>query len=97
MDRRSFLKSLAAITGVSVVPDITFAFPMHAEPAKWIVEYNVYEDLLQVAAQWGNGSSLLRHAVSIPMRDGVDQGQAIAYCKQAIRQWYVNRQLRKAA
>ena len=102
MDRRRFLKSLAAVAGITVIPSLGIKLPQYAEPIKWIVEEHNYSFTLAVAGQWGTGSAMVRHAVQIDMftamNFGMDKKKSIAYCKQMLRQWYCERHgLRKAA
>ena len=86
--RRSFLKSLAALAGISAVPSLGVLLPANTEPVKWIVEENDYNNILGVSARWANG---LRNAVMVNWPADEHREFAIESCKQALRQWYVER------
>ena len=81
MRRRSFLKTLIAAAGVAFVPSIGIA--VH-EP-KWMVENVDGGFSFGVGADWGNR----RHAVV--MMGHKQSPEKIEYCKQALRQWYLEK------
>ena len=98
MNRRSFLKTLCAVAGIAVVPSLGTALPRIAEPVKWIVEEFDCGYSFGVGASWPNG---VHHAVAMMgygHTSGKEREKSIAYCKQALRQWYLEKHtLKKAA
>ena len=90
IDRRKFLKSLAATLAIPFVPEIGEAIAGAKEPSRWIVERTNYDTWLCVAAEWRDGDKILRHAVRIEDYDVFRKGEKIAveYSKQALREWY---------
>lgn len=95
MNRRSFLKTLCAAVGVSAIPSIGIALPAVPEP-EWIVALNDFDMELAVAASWGSGANRIRHAVRMPTPERGFREEGVEYCKQALRQWYLERQLKAA-
>ena len=86
MTRRSFLKTLCASLAITAVPALGIKIP-DSEPVKWVIERFDYDTTVAVGGIWQNG---WHNAVNVAV--GIDnalpEDQTIEYCKQALRQWY---------
>jgi len=94
LSRRSFLKLVSAAIGVSIIPDIGVS--ISAPEPRWSVEKFDWGGSFGVGAQWGNGKNIVRHAIHMAMPLEPDRERKVDTCKQALRQWYVERQLKAA-
>jgi hypothetical protein len=95
MTRRTFLKSLAALAGVSVVPAIGVSLPGVQEPVKWTIDEFDWGYSFGVGAKWENGA---RHAVAcygVGHTKGKERDVLVEHCKQALRQWYYERHIQR--
>jgi len=95
MTRRSFLKTMAATLAISHVPSVLNHSVFGSEP-EWMIEEFDWGSRIGVAAQWIVNGTAIRNAYAFDCIGIGDQQKQlmIAYAKQALRQWYLEKQLK---
>lgn len=92
LTRRSFLKTMAATLDISHVPSVFSEIKGVPEP-EWIIDEFDWGAQTGVAAQWIVNGEKIRNAYLFQSLDIGDRQKQlmIAYSKQALRQWYLER------